>query len=93
MKQKLGKQETLKSDVQKILKELKEENKKSTNTTDPECTRIRSSIHGSNAGYNSQIVVDEEHSLIVNTDVVNINNDVDQFAEQINQANETFAIR
>lgn len=89
MKEQLSKQEALKSEVQKILKELKEENKKSINTTDPECTRIRSTIHGSNAGYNAQIVVDEEHGLIVNSDVVSTNNDVDQFAEQINQANET----
>ncbi|MDP2911605.1 MAG: transposase, partial [Candidatus Omnitrophota bacterium] len=55
---------------------------------DKECTRINS-LQGSNAGYNSQIVTDEKHGLIVNTDVVSENNDVNQFANQIKQANET----
>lgn len=80
--------ETLKSEVKKIMQELKCENKKSTNTVDPDCTRINS-VHGSHAGFNAQIVVDEKHGLVVNTDVVNKNNDLEQFAEQINQANET----
>jgi transposase len=38
--------ETLKSEVKKIMQELKRENKKSTNTVDPDCTRINS-VHGS----------------------------------------------
>lgn len=78
----------LKERVQNILKELKEEQKKSINTTDPECTRINS-LQGSHAGYNAQTTVDEKHGLIVNTDVVSENNDINQFADQINQANET----
>jgi len=88
MKEALREKETLKSEVQKILKELKQEQKKTTNTTDPECTRINS-LQGSRAGYNAQIVVDRKHGLIVTTDVVSKNNDLEQFAEQINQANET----
>ena len=35
------------------------------------------------------MVVDEKNGLIVNIDVVSENNDLNQFAEQINQANET----
>ena len=88
MKKELQNKEVLKTKVQKILKELKEEKKKSINTTDPECTRINST-QGSHAGYSAQTVVDEKHGLIVNSDVVSENNDLNQFANQINQANET----
>jgi len=80
--------EILKNRVQNVLKELKQDHKKSINTIDPECTRVNSP-HGSHAGYNAQATVDEKHGLIVNTDVVSENNDVNQFAEQIDQANET----
>lgn len=88
LKEELKDKETLKSEVKKILKELEDEKKKSINTTDSECTRINS-IQGSHAGYNAQLVVDEKHGLIVNSDVVSENNDLYQFANQINQANET----
>jgi hypothetical protein len=77
----------LKAKVSVIMKELIAENKKSINTIDPECTRINS-IQGSHAGYNAQTVVDEKHGLIVSNDVVDENNDLNQFAKQINQANQ-----
>jgi len=80
--------QALKTKVQTILRELKQDNKKSVNTIDKECTRINS-VQGSHAGYNAQTVVDEKHGLIVNADVVSENNDVRQFANQIEQANET----
>lgn len=80
--------QTLKAKVEAILTELKQDNKKSVNTIDKDCTRINS-IQGSHAGYNAQTVVDEKHGLIVNADVVSENNDVNQFANQIEQANET----
>jgi hypothetical protein len=88
MEEELKDKETLKTKVQEILKELEKDNEKSINTIDPECTRINS-IQGSHAGYNAQIVVDDKHGLIVNSDAVNENNDLYQFANQINQANET----
>lgn len=87
MKKELKNKKVLKAKVKNILKELKEENKKSINTTDSESTRINS-IQGSHAGYSLQNVVDEKHGLIVNSDVVSENNDLNQFAEQINKANE-----
>jgi transposase len=87
MKEELRKAEALKSRVKNILEELGTEQKKSTNTTDPDCTRFRSK-QGSHAGYNAQIVVDQKHGLIVSTDVVSKNNDVNQFANQIEQAHE-----
>jgi Transposase DDE domain len=80
--------QALKNKVQAILEELKQDDKKSVNTIDKECTRINS-IQGSGAGYNVQTVVDEKYGLIVNADVVSENNDVNQFANQIEQANET----
>jgi len=88
MKESLREKETLKAEVMNILKELKQQDEKSINTVDPECTRINS-VQGSHAGYNAQIVVDEKHGLIIQSDVVSKNNDVEQFASQINQANDT----
>lgn len=79
--------EKMKQKVKEIMEELSKKNLKSINTIDSGCTRINS-IHGSHAGYNTQIVVDKKHGLIVNSDVVSENNDVNQFANQINQANE-----
>jgi len=78
----------LKSKIKAVLKEISEENKRSTNTTDPDCVKVRSR-QGSHAGYNAQAVVDEKHGLIVSSDVVNENNDLHQFANQIEKANET----
>ena len=88
MTDELKDQKLLKSKVKNILKELESENKKSINTTDPDCSKMHS-IQGIHAGYNVQSVVDEKHGLIVSSDVVNENNDVHQFAEQIEKAHET----
>lgn len=88
MKEELKDAQTLKSKVQDILEQLKSEKVESINATDPECTKFRSN-QGSHAGYNVQTVVDEKHGLIVSSDVVNENNDCHQFADQIEQANET----
>ncbi len=88
MNKDLEDQEVLKTKVNNIIKELQENDQKALNTVDPECGRMNS-VQGSHAGYNAQAVVDEKHGLIVNTDVVSKNNDVNQFANQINQANET----
>lgn len=87
MDKELENKEILKRKIEAILKEIEQADKKTVNTVDPECCNY-SSIQGSHAGYNAQSVVDEKHGLIVNTDVVNENNDLNQFAEQVNQANE-----
>jgi len=87
MDKELKDQKILKSKVKGILKELEEEKQKSLNTTDPECTRINS-LQGSHAGYNLQSTVDKKEGLILSADVVSENNDLNQFASQINQANE-----
>jgi transposase len=78
----------LRARVQGILERLDVEQKKSINTTDPDCTKIHGR-QGSHAGYNAQAVVDEKHGLIVSSDVVNENNDLHQFARQTRRAAET----
>jgi len=87
MEEELRDQDELKSKVKNILAELKAEDKNSTNTTDPDARAMRS-VQGKHAAYNVQSTVDEKNGLIVNTDVVNKNNDVHQFADQIDRANE-----
>jgi transposase len=86
-KEELKDKEHLKSRVQDILKELKEQERESINTTDPDCVKVKGR-QGIHAGYNGQIVVDKKHGLIVHSDVVDESNDVNQFAHQIYQANQ-----
>jgi transposase len=88
MQKELSDNETLKAKVADILNELNSEDKKSINLTDQDCTKIHGR-QGSHAGYNVQSVVDEKHGLIVSSDVVNENNDLHQFSEQVEQAHET----
>lgn len=88
MNEELKDKKKLKKKVESILSELEKSGEKSVNTVDRECTRVNS-LQGSHAGYNGQIVTDEKKGLIVNSDVVNENNDLNQFAVQIEKANET----
>ncbi len=77
----------LRQRVEQIMEELAESDKKNLNTVDKDCTRINS-VHGTGAGYNAQVVVDDKHGLIVSCDAVSANNDLGQFSVQIDQANE-----
>lgn len=88
LKEELKGNEKLKAKVQNIMNELNEKEVASMNSTDPECVKVRSR-QGSHAGYNGQIVVDKKNGLIVSSDVVNQNNDANQFTNQIEQANKT----
>jgi len=88
MEEELKDKKKLKSKVEETLKDLEEKGEKSINTTDSQCTRIKG-VQGTHAGYNAQAVVDEKHGLIVASDVVSENNDLSQFANQVDQANET----
>lgn len=85
MKEELADNEKLRTKVLDILNTLKAEDKKTINATDSDCVKIRGR-QGSHAGYNGQIVVDEKHGFIVNSDVVNDNHDQHQFSGQIEQA-------
>jgi len=88
MRKDLSDREALKSKVLGILNDLKRENKEQLNATDPECA-VMHSTKGSRPAYNTQIVVDKKHGLIVSADATSDNNDLLQFAGQIGQANET----
>jgi len=88
MKQELSDREALQAKVADLLETIDSEGKTSINATDRDCTKIHGR-QGSHAGYNVQSVVDDKHGLIVNSDVTNENNDLHQFAEQIEQAHET----
>ena len=79
--------EVLKERVKAIVEKLKDKDRNQINTTDEESTKVKGR-QGTHAGYNAQIVVDEKHGLIINSDVVNTNNDKEQFTKQVNQANE-----
>ena len=87
MEKELAKAERLKSKVKEALKAFEESGREQINLTDPDCALMHS-IQGSHADYNVQGVVDEKHGLIVHADAVNETSDVNQFAHQIEQANE-----
>jgi len=87
LQEELKDQNKLKSKIEQTLKKLKEEKLESVNTTDPDSVMVKS-CHGVHSGYSAEIVVDEKHGLIVNSDTVSDSNDRRQFAEQINKANE-----
>jgi transposase len=88
MKEEVSDKRELRAKVVEVLGRLNATGSKSINTTDPDCTKIHGR-QGSHAGYNAQVVVDEKHGLIVSSDVVNENNDLHQFARQVEQAVET----
>ena len=85
MPKELTDKKILRSKIKAMLKKMEVSGKEKLNTTDPESCLVKSR-QGSHAGYNAQITVDQEHGLIVNSDVVNENHDINQFAEQIKQA-------
>lgn len=87
VKQNLEDARKLRQKVEQIIEELEESGKKSLNTVDRDCTRINS-VHGTGAGYNAQVVVDDKHGLIVSADVASGNNDIGQFSVQVDKANE-----
>lgn len=87
MEKELEDKKALRAKVEEIMEELKEGSKRELNRTDGDCIKANS-IHGTHAGYNSQVVVDGKEGLIVQSDVVAKNNDNEQFAGQILSANE-----
>jgi hypothetical protein len=72
--------------VEAIAQALHESSTQVFNTTDPDC-RHMPSRQGTHAAYNVQAAVDDQHGLVVNTDVVNDVNDRHQLAPQVEQSN------
>ena len=90
MQQQLKDHQLLRDKIESALTCIEQQQKHSHNTTDTDCVMIHSR-QGSHCGYNSQIVVDDKHGLIINSDVVNENNDLRQFSAQVEQANEVLS--
>ena len=87
MESQLTQKKALKERVQEALETLEETGRKNLNLTDPD-SAIMHSIQGSHASYNVQSVVDDKHGLIVHAEAVRDATDLNQFALQIDQANE-----
>ncbi len=87
MDKEFAKATTLKSTIEDVLTEFKETERKKINQTDPDCANMRS-IQGKHASYNVQSVVDDKNGLIVHAEAVNDTSDINQFANQIEQAHE-----
>lgn len=85
--QELGDAKAMKERVKEVMAKLEENEEKTLNTVDRECARINS-VHGTHAGYNTQVVVDDKNGLIVSSDAVSANNDLGQFSRQIDKAQE-----
>ena len=85
MGKELGKAEGLKKKIQQALEALKQSGKQRINLTDPDCALMHS-VQGSHASYNVQSVVDDQHGLIVHVEAVSATSDINQFAEQMEQA-------
>jgi len=89
MDKKLAQSQNLKERIKEALASLEDDDRQYTNQTDPDCRLIKS-IHGKHAGYNVQSVVDDRHGLIVHAQAVSEVNDRNQFALQIDQANDVW---
>ncbi len=83
----LAQKQKRKAKIEEALDQMKKEDQKKINATDPDAVNFKGR-QGSHAGYNPQVVTDAKHGLIVNIDVVNESNDLNQFSNQINQANQ-----
>jgi len=88
LKKELSDKKALRVKVKRVMDDLAEENRKSKNAIDPDCSNMRSA-QGTHASYNVQQVVDGKNGLIIHVDTTSQNNDSQQFADQISKANET----
>jgi hypothetical protein len=92
MGKELAQAERLQEKIQRALKTMKESGREKINLTDPACALMHS-VQGIHASYNVQSVVDDQHGLIVHVQAISETSDVNQFAEQIQGANEVLGKR
>jgi len=90
MAKELAQAERLQDKVKQALKTLEQSGRDKINLTDPDCALMKSR-QGSHASYNVQSVVDDRHGLIIHAEAVSETSDVNQFAQQIDQANQMLA--
>lgn len=83
----LNSAQKLKQKIESALQELQATDKSTVNSTDPECALMHS-VQGTHASYNAQIVVDDANRLIIHAEPVSDHNDRNQFARQVEQANQ-----
>jgi len=87
MDKELSNAQNLKDRIKEVLETFKETGQERINLTDTDSAIMRS-VQGSHASYNVQGVVDDKHGLIVNAEAENDATDINQFANQIEKANE-----
>lgn len=87
IKEELMDRQARKDKIEEVMREMKENGKKSHNWVDPDSTRV-CDRHGVHSGYIAQIVVDEKNGLIVSNDVVGESNELGQLNSQVEQAHE-----
>jgi transposase len=92
LKKELSEKQSLRSTVERVMKELDEEDRKNKNIIDPDCSSMRS-VQGTHASHNIQAVVDSKNGLIAHIDTTIQSNDSRQFANQITHANETLGTK
>ncbi len=81
-----------KEKLKEINKKIEErDGDKNYNTTDNETT-ILNTRHGTIVGYNAQVVVDEKHGIIIQSDIFSKNNDFNLFKGQFKKAIENTGI-
>jgi transposase len=76
----------LKAKIDSSINKMNKANLSKINTTDPDAIKFKGR-QGAHTGYNGQVVTDELNGLIVSADVVNESNDLNQFSNQIKNAN------
>ena len=90
MDKELASAQKLKSRMEEVLAEFQKSPRKKINQTDPDCANM-SSVQGKHASYNVQSVVDDKNGLIVHAEAVSDATDQNQFARQIQKANDVLA--
>ncbi len=84
LEEELLKQNEVQKKIKEIATTIEKTGQTSINTTDEGSVKAKGR-QGTHASYNAQIVVDEKHGLILNTEVVSQNNDKNQLSGQLTQ--------
>jgi transposase len=90
MSKELAQAQRLQDKIKQALTTLEPSERDKINLTDPDSALMKSR-QGSHTSYNVQSVVDDRHGLIVHAEAVSATSDVNQFAKQIDQANQMLA--
>lgn len=84
LKQKIQDKQKLVEKIKATMDTLRKSNKKSINSTDPDCIKAKTR-QGTHAVHNVQMTTDAKHGLIVHAETVGQNNDLNQLNKQIIQ--------